>query len=181
MVGPEDARAAAALSARLGARPHGDRVQHLGFVDPEELTTLYQNATALVLPSLYEGFGLPVLEAMQAGTAVVASDIPSLREVGDDAAQYVSRPFDAACWRDELTLVANDAGLREALVRRGLENARRFTWSHVGEQFSRLLHDASGSATTTVDARTAAASTERHIERDDRVRVAVGADPGRDE
>jgi glycosyltransferase involved in cell wall biosynthesis/GT2 family glycosyltransferase len=181
IVGPEDTRAAAALSDRLGARPHGDRVQHLGFVDPERLTTLYRNATALVLPSLYEGFGLPVLEAMEAGTAVVASDIPSLREVGDDAAQYVSRPFDAACWRDELTLVANDAGLREALVRRGRENARRFTWSHVGEQFSRLLHDAAGSATTTPDARSTALSTERELERNDRVRVAVGADPGHNE
>ncbi|MBA2294090.1 MAG: glycosyltransferase, partial [Actinobacteria bacterium] len=104
------------------------------------LMTLYREASALVLPSLYEGFGLPVLEAMQSGTPVVASDIPSLREVAGDAALYVSRPLDAGCWREALIRISTDPDLRAELSRRGTDAATQFSWDEVGRRFSALLH-----------------------------------------
>ena len=96
IVGPIEGRPPAAFRRRLDVLAAADRVHHLGYVAPDRLTALYRHASALVLPSVYEGFGLPVLEAMKAATPVVASDIAPLREVAGDAALYVSRPFDSA-------------------------------------------------------------------------------------
>ncbi len=140
IVGPVENGASGALHERLTRLGIGDRVHHLGFVSPERLVTLYREASALVLPSLYEGFGLPVLEAMQSGTPVVASDIPSLREVAGDAALYVSRPLDADCWREALIRISTDPALRAELSRRGTVAAAEFSWSQVGRRFSVLLH-----------------------------------------
>jgi glycosyltransferase involved in cell wall biosynthesis len=93
-----------------------------------------------VLPSLYEGFGLPVLEAMKSGTPVVASDIAPLREVAGDAALYVTQPLDRGAWRAALARISTDASLRAELSRRGVPAAEQFSWPHVGERFSDLLH-----------------------------------------
>jgi glycosyltransferase involved in cell wall biosynthesis len=140
IVGPLDGEGTARLTDRLGQAAGDHRVEHLGFVSPDRLSALYQGAVAVALPSLYEGFGLPVLEAMRSGTPVVASDIPAVREVAGDAALYVSRPFDASCWRDVLETVCTDSELRERLARRGVEAAPRFMWPEVGRAFSSLLH-----------------------------------------
>ena len=67
----------------------GFDIKHVGFIDQSDSAALYQGADLFVMPSLYEGFGMPILEAMSGGTQVLASDIPVLREVGDDAARYV--------------------------------------------------------------------------------------------
>jgi GT2 family glycosyltransferase/glycosyltransferase involved in cell wall biosynthesis len=118
----------------------GDRrVRHLGFVNPERLAGLYRSAAALVLPSLYEGFGLPVLEAMVVGTPVVASGIPSLHEVAGRAALYVERPLDVAAWRDALRRICDDGALREHLGNRGRLAAERHSWPEVGRRFRDLL------------------------------------------
>jgi glycosyltransferase involved in cell wall biosynthesis len=140
IVGPIEGRPPAAFRRRLDALAAADRVRHLGYVTPDQLTALYRHASALVLPSVYEGFGLPVLEAMKAATPVVASDIPPLREVAGDAALYVSRPFDSACWREALLRVSEDATLRAELVRRGHDAVQPFVWAEVGRRFSDLLH-----------------------------------------
>jgi len=140
IVGPVENGTSAALEERLARLGIGDRVHHLGFVSPGRLMTLYREASALVLPSLYEGFGLPVLEAMQSGTPVVASDIPSLREVAGDAALYVSRPLDAGCWREALIRISTDPDLRAEHSRRGTDAATQFSWDEVGRRFSALLH-----------------------------------------
>lgn len=147
IVGPTEARTSSALNRRIARLGLGDRVHHLGFVSPEQLTTLYSRASALVLPSLYEGFGLPVLEAMKSGTPVVASDIPPVREVAGDAALYVSRPLDADAWRDALARICADAALRADLSNRGATAARRFSWTHVGARFSDLLLRVAASGT----------------------------------
>jgi glycosyltransferase involved in cell wall biosynthesis len=115
------------------------RMRHLGFVPAEELAGLYGSARALVLPSLYEGFGLPVLEAMVAGTPVVASDIPSLREVAGQAALFVERPLDPTAWRDALARICSDQELREELARRGRVEAERHSWPEVAGRFRDLL------------------------------------------
>lgn len=81
-------------------RSHVSRsVEHRGFVSHEELGRLYAGASVVVFPSLFEGFGLPLIEALAHGTPVVASDIPPLREVGDDRVTYVRDPTDPAEWR----------------------------------------------------------------------------------
>jgi glycosyltransferase involved in cell wall biosynthesis len=137
LAGPVERSTAATLRTAVGRAD--ERVVHLGFVDMERLAGLYGDAAALVLPSLYEGFGLPVLEAMKLGVPVVASDIAAVREVAGDAALYVSRPLDPRSWRDALVRVADDRELRDELVRLGALAAAEFSWEEVGARFSELL------------------------------------------
>jgi glycosyltransferase involved in cell wall biosynthesis len=98
-----------------------------GFVAQAELAALYRGAEALVLPSRFEGFGLPVLEAMASGTPVVCSNDPALREVAGDAAVYAADgDFGAA--------VLQALSERERLIRAGLERAQRFTWEETARR-----------------------------------------------
>ena len=111
----------------------GERVELLGFVDDATLRSLYARATALVFPSLYEGFGLPPLQALAAGLPVVASDIPVLREVLSDCA-FFAHPSDPASFADRVRAVASaDADVRD-VVERGRAHARRFSWAGVAER-----------------------------------------------
>jgi glycosyltransferase involved in cell wall biosynthesis len=99
----------------------------LGFVTAAELATLYRSAACLVIPSRYEGFGLPVLEAMRLGTPVICTRASSLPEVGGDAAAYVG-PDDDAGMADAIVRVTSDAGLRARMVADGIAWSARFTW-----------------------------------------------------
>ncbi|RME48290.1 MAG: glycosyltransferase family 1 protein [Chloroflexi bacterium] len=114
---------------RLGA---GDRVRFLGFVRDEDLPALYNAAAILAMPSLYEGFGLPVLEAMACGTPVVTSNVSSLPEVAGDAALLVS-PRDVAGLSDALCRLLTDWDLQARLRQRGLAQAQKFTWQKAAE------------------------------------------------
>ena len=105
----------------------GDAVRFAGFVPGEELGLWYNAATAFVYPSLYEGFGLPPLEAMQCGVPVVTSNAASLPEVVGNAALLVD-PMSVEGWSDALVRVATDSALRGDLRERGLRQARQFTW-----------------------------------------------------
>jgi glycosyltransferase involved in cell wall biosynthesis len=102
-------------------------VRTVGYVSPGEQASWYNAATLLAYPSLYEGFGLPALEAMACGTPVVASDRSSLPEVVGDAGLLVD-PVDPAALADALARVLRDEALRGELGARGIERARRFTW-----------------------------------------------------
>ncbi len=99
----------------------------LGYVDDEDLPGLYAGAVALTMPSLYEGFGLPVLEAMASGIPVVAADRTALPETCGDAALLID-PDDGEGMADALLQAAGDAGTRERLVKAGLERAAHFSW-----------------------------------------------------
>jgi len=114
------------------------RIRVLGFVPDARLPELYRGAEVFVYPSLFEGFGIPVLEAMACGTPVVASSHPSLDEACGDAAVRAD-PAEpeaiAAAIRDAL-------GRRDELVRRGLEHAARFSWRTAGEVFLRGYEEA---------------------------------------
>ena len=109
-----------------------ERVEVRGFVPLEELVALYRGATALVMPSLEEGFGLPAAEAMACGTAVITSKDAALMEITGDAALHVDAR-DAGALADAMRRVASDADLRAELSSRGLERARFFTWRRCAE------------------------------------------------
>jgi glycosyltransferase involved in cell wall biosynthesis len=111
-----------AAAARLG-----ERVRLLGPVPAADLPALYAAATAFVFPSLYEGFGLPPLEAMAMGTPVVAARTSSLPEVLGEAALFVP-PLDVAAWAEALRRIVDDAALRAELRQRGLAQAARYSW-----------------------------------------------------
>jgi glycosyltransferase involved in cell wall biosynthesis len=109
------------------ARREQSGVLWLGHVDEEELVELYRHATALVFPSRYEGFGLPILEAMARRTPVIASNSSSIPEVARGAAILLD-PDDVEGLRDAMRRVAGEASLREELTRRGAEVLSGFSW-----------------------------------------------------
>lgn len=118
----------------------GGRVQFTGYVDDERLRQYFAHAEALVFPSLYEGFGLPPLEAMAAGCPVLVSTAASLPEICGDAAVYCDpyRPEDIA---SKLLGLLMDGELREELRRRGYEQARTFTWDRCISQTCDVIRD----------------------------------------
>lgn len=120
------------------ARRHSDVVRPLGFVPDADLPALYRGADLFAYPSLYEGFGLPVLEAMSSGTPVLTSSISSLPEVAGDAAVYVD-PTDTADIAAGLERALSDTELRSRLVEAGIQRARRFSWSRCGSETLDLL------------------------------------------
>ena len=102
-------------------------VRFLGYLPEETLAIMYRLAGVFVFPSLYEGFGLPPLEAMASGTPVVTSNVSSLPEVAGNAAVLVD-PYDPAAIADGMYQVLTDATLRQELRRKGLARAREFSW-----------------------------------------------------
>jgi glycosyltransferase involved in cell wall biosynthesis len=119
----------------------GDRCRLLGPVSDAELAALYAGCTVFAYPSLAEGFGLPVLEAMQAGAAVLTSDRSSLPEVGGDAVEYAD-PTDVASIRSGLARLLADPGRRTELRTRARERAARFSWDRHAELVLRTLERA---------------------------------------
>jgi glycosyltransferase involved in cell wall biosynthesis len=110
-----------------------DRVEFAGYVSPARLSALRQGAVAVAVPSLVEGFGLPVLEAMRDGVPVLAADIPSLREVGGSAAEYIPVD-DPEPWAAWMTALAEHGGDRTALGAAGRIRAGEFSWRATAEQ-----------------------------------------------
>src|SRR6185436_1993936 len=102
-------------------------VRFLGFLPDETLAALYRLAAVFVFPSLYEGFGLPPLEAMASGTPVVTSNVSSLPEVAGDAAVLVD-PYDVDSLVDGLRRVLTNPALAAEMRRKGIERAREFSW-----------------------------------------------------
>jgi glycosyltransferase involved in cell wall biosynthesis len=122
----------------------GDSVVFLGEVADRDLPMLYNGAELFVFPSLYEGFGLPVLEAMACGTPVVCSNTSSLPEIVGDAAITLD-PLDREAWVTALTEVLEKVHLRAELRAKGLEQAARFTWEKAAKEtlavYSSLVKD----------------------------------------
>ncbi|HMF28124.1 MAG TPA: glycosyltransferase family 1 protein, partial [Candidatus Cybelea sp.] len=114
----------------------------LGHVDDATLAALYRRCTLLAFPSRYEGFGLPVLEAMSYGAPVVASNASAVPEAGGDAACYVS-PGDVAALAASILRVAGDAAYADDLRRRGLLRAAEFSWRRTAEMTLRVIEELS--------------------------------------
>ncbi len=110
-----------------------DRVVFLGPVTEADLPALYSRAKLFVFPSLYEGFGLPVLEAMACGTPVVCSEVSSLPEVAGDAALLVN-PLNVDALAEAISRVCTDRPLADELRRRGLAQASRFAWEQTAHR-----------------------------------------------
>lgn len=116
-----------------------------GYVAEGDLAALYSGADAFVFPSLYEGFGFPVLEAMRCRTPVICADTASLPEVAGDAALRVhvdGSPQDAAALTAALRRLTVDAALRAALIEKGVAQANRFTWARAAQQTLAILEAA---------------------------------------
>jgi glycosyltransferase involved in cell wall biosynthesis len=118
-------------------------VRFLGYLPEETLAVMYRLAGVFVFPSLYEGFGLPPLEAMASGTPVVTSNVSSLPEVAGDAAILVD-PYDAASIADGIATVLTDERVRRELRRKGLERARQFSWETSVRRVREIYSEANG-------------------------------------
>ncbi|WP_062112139.1 glycosyltransferase family 4 protein [Collimonas pratensis] len=110
-----------------------DRVKFLSFISIEELADLYRNATFFVYPSLYEGFGIPLLEAFSAKCPVLASNTTSIPEVGGDAALYVD-PLNQDSIEQAMYQLVHDDKLRQSLADRGYARALEFTWTETARK-----------------------------------------------
>jgi glycosyltransferase involved in cell wall biosynthesis len=108
-------------------------VQLLGYANSSELKALYENAVGLIFPSLYEGFGFPVVEAMGLGCPVLCSSSASLPEVAGEAALYFD-PLHPADLADKLDRFLSDPCLQEKLRLRGFEQAAKFRWEMTARQ-----------------------------------------------
>lgn len=113
-------------------------VQYLGFISDEELAQVYNLATLFVYPSLYEGFGLPVLEAMACGTAVVSSGLSSLPEVGGDAPLYCD-PYSITDIQEKIVSTLADSSKRDSMVEKGLAQAQKFSWQKSAQEHKRVF------------------------------------------
>ena len=114
--------------------PHPPSLRALGFVSDEVLATLYANAKALVFPTLFEGFGMPVIEAQAAGLPVVCSDIEVLREVGGQGALFFD-PHSPEAMAEAIITIIDSPDLQARLIERGKQNAARFSWRNAVEKF----------------------------------------------
>jgi glycosyltransferase involved in cell wall biosynthesis len=139
IVGPSVRRSERQLGNRSPGQ--GAACVYLGFVSPTDLSALYSCASALVFPSLVEGFGLPPLEAMHCGCPVIASTAEAVIEVCAGAAIHVPAE-DAQALSSSIQRVLESRGLRQDLIGRGTERAGRFTWARAADHFIEALDHA---------------------------------------
>jgi alpha-1,3-rhamnosyl/mannosyltransferase len=119
-----------------------DRVICLGHVPDEELVLLYSGASLMVYPSLYEGFGLPILEAMACGCPVICSNTSSMPEVAGDAAILIS-PEDEMALAEAIDNIMEDERLSQSLIQLGYSRASAFNWNNTAQGTMAIFEKAS--------------------------------------
>lgn len=138
LAGSPDKRYTPLLQRRVEELGLCDRVKFLDYVPYQQLPTLLNQAIALVFPSLWEGFGLPVLEAMACGTPVITSNLSSLPEVAGDAAILID-PYNVGELATAMQALVEDGELRSRLSILGLERSRQFSWERTGQATVEVL------------------------------------------
>jgi len=131
LAGPYDKRYSPLLEIQTQELGISHLVKFLNYVSYDELPIIINQAIALVFPSLWEGFGLPVLEAMACGTPVITSNISSLPEVAGDAAILIN-PYNTGEITAAMTTIINDSETRKQLSEKGLKRANQFSWEKTG-------------------------------------------------
>lgn len=117
-----------------------DNILQLGYVSDEEKSALMSKTTAFVFPSLYEGFGIPILEAMELGVPVITSRVSSIPEVGGDLAYYIDNPLDESKLKEQLLAVSQlDSAKRREIAEREKEWVKQYTWKKTAERFVGLV------------------------------------------
>jgi glycosyltransferase involved in cell wall biosynthesis len=138
LAGPSDDRYTPALKTQIQELGIAHQVKFLNYVPYDELPKIISRAISLVFPSLWEGFGLPVLEAMACGTPVITSNLASMPEVAGDAAILVD-PYDVNQLTDAMKMVGEDFQLRSKLRQAGLARAQQFSWEKTGKATATVL------------------------------------------
>ncbi len=142
LAGPQDKRFTPVLQTQVEELGITDKVKFLNYVSYTELPKIICGATALVFPSLWEGFGFPVLEAMACGTPVITSNLSSLPEVAGDAALLIN-PYNVEEMTEAMQTIATDSALRQQLSTQSISRASQFSWEKTGlstvEVLSRYL------------------------------------------
>jgi len=132
----------AQLQSYLQSYPQRSRLVLTGYVSEDDLRSLYTSAEMFVCPSFYEGFGLPVLEALASGCPVIASSAASLKEVAGPAAIFVDPSSPAEDWSRAIVRVAESVELRHSLAIAGREQARQFSWESCSRKTAEVLRSA---------------------------------------
>jgi glycosyltransferase involved in cell wall biosynthesis len=126
------------LLAEIERQGLRERVQMAGFVDDADLPAVYSAADILAFPSLYEGFGLPLLEAMACGTPVISSDASSLPEVASNGSAILLSPNDEAAWTAAMVRLLEDENARQQLSAAGLAQSAQFSWRGAARELAAL-------------------------------------------
>ncbi len=140
LAGAKDPRFTPQLQQQIVELDLTERVKFLDYVSYEELPRIIGQAIALVFPSLWEGFGLPVLEAMACGTPVITSNLSSLPEVAGDAALLVD-PYNQEEIAAAMEAVVVEGGLRDRLCTLSIARASQFSWAKTGEETVAVLKE----------------------------------------
>ena len=138
IAGPKDRRYTPTLQIQANNLGLGEQIKFLDYVPDNQLPTIINQAIALVFPSLWEGFGLPVLEAMACGTPVITSNLSSLPEVAGDAALLIN-PYNTDEIAEAMQAVATDSILRSRLRTLSLNRASQFSWAKTGQATVEVL------------------------------------------
>jgi len=117
-----------------------DFIKYLGYISDEELAKVYNLASLFVYPSFYEGFGLPIAEAMACGTPVITSSVSSLPEVGADAVVYVD-PNNIEDIKEKMMMVLNNKDLQKQMIQQGLKRAKNFTWEKSTKEHIKIFKE----------------------------------------
>jgi glycosyltransferase involved in cell wall biosynthesis len=136
--GPTDKTYTPNLKVQVAELGLNQQVKFLDYVSPKEFTKVINQAIALVFPSLWEGFGFPVLEAMACGTPVITSNLASLPEVAGNAALYIN-PLNINEITEAMKTLANDTKMRSDLRHLGLARAKEFQWEKTGKRTAQIL------------------------------------------
>lgn len=123
----------------INKHPLKTQIHMPGYLPRNQLVSYYKNAICLMFPSLYEGFGLPILEAMSCGTPVITSNVSSMKEVAGSAALLVN-PYDTGAISDAMNRLLGDEPLRRGLIKKGFKRAAEFSWKKCADETLKIIN-----------------------------------------